>query len=140
MSSKEDLIEALRKFEQKIEKETLDKKARADEFKVLISEKMDEIRSLLPEVNGVMKAMGPSVGLGGMSITSLKIKFLEKEVLISPHVVDDEYSIKIEGLFDGVQYFQYSDQEWIAKDDFLNDKIKLTPEVFYQQLIKLIPR
>jgi len=140
MSSKEDLIEALRRFEEKTEKEALDKKAKADEFKKLIGDKMKEISSWVPEGNGVQTLMGPSVNLGGLILTSLQINVLEREVLISPNVLDDQYSIKIEGLFDGVQYFQYSDQEWTAQDDFLNESTKLTPEFLYQQLIQLVPK
>ena len=140
MSSKEDLAQAMQRFEEKTKKAALDQKAKADEFKSLISDKMKEISGWVPEVNGIQKMMGPSVNLGGMTITSLQVKVLENEVLISPHFVDGQYSIKVEGLYDGVQYFQYSDQDWTANDHFLDESTKLTPEFFYQHMIKLVPK
>lgn len=140
MSSKEDLIQALQRFEEKTRSEEIDKEAKAVEFKSLIGNKMLEIRNWVPKVSGIQALMGPSVSLGGLSLTSLNVTVLGKKVSISPNVLDEQYSIKIDGLFDGVQYFHYINNEWVAKDDFLDVTIKLTPETFYDQLIALIPK
>lgn len=140
MSSKEDLIAALERFKKSKEKEELDRKARADEFKRLIGDKMSEIRNWIPETPGIQVEMGPMVTLGNMFQSSLKVKILESEILISPDRRDDKYSIKIEGLFNGVEHFIYDENEWISEDLFTETITKLTPELFYERLIKLIPR
>lgn len=140
MSSKEDLIQALQRFEEKTRSAEIDKEAKAVEFKSLIGNKMLEIRNWVPKVSGIQALMGPSVSLGGLSLTSLDVTVLGKKVSISPNVLDEQYSIKIDGLFDGVQYFHYINNEWVAQDDFLDVTIKLTPETFYDQLITLIPK
>ncbi|WP_447795984.1 hypothetical protein [Pseudomonas moraviensis] len=111
MSSKGDLIEALRHFKEKSRSAELAKEANAVETKSLIPHKMIEIRNWVPKASGIQALTGPSVNLGGLTLTSLDITVLGKKVSISPHVIYEQYSIIIGGLFDGVQYFHYIHKE-----------------------------
>ena len=140
MASKEDLIVALQDFKKKKEKEELEQKARAEGFKRSIGEKLSEIRNWLPEAAEIQVGMGPMATLDNMFQSSIKVKFLESEFLISPDASNDGYSIKIEGLFDRVEHFKYCNDEWISEDPFTETVTKLTADIFYEQLIRLIPR
>lgn len=140
MPSKENLVAALQEFNKRKQNEELNRQAKIKELKHVAAEKISEIRGWIPETDGLLVKAGPLVDLGGTPQNSLILKIIDVEIFIFPRIDGDQCSINFKGMFNQSESFEYRDGEWISEDMFSETNAKLTPDMFYEKLIGLIPR